>query len=100
VCTRMACAASNAGPEAPADASATVAAEPHKVRSHPTEPRVGVGIVILRQLTQQKADAEVLLIRRAKDPCKGEQEASAVACFCGQDRFEQTGQHGVLWRFP
>ena len=41
-----------------------------KVRNYPDEPRVGVGIVILRQLPPADAP-EVLLIRRAKEPSKG-----------------------------
>lgn len=40
-----------------------------RLRNYPDEPRVGVGIVILRQL--QQARPEVLLIRRAKEPSKG-----------------------------
>eukprot|EP00887_Chlorella_sp_A99_P003189 scaffold9.g3189.t1 len=46
-------------------------------RSYPDEPRVGVGVVILRQLSPRKEDAETLLIRRAKEPNKG------WWCFCG-----------------
>ena len=41
-----------------------------KVRNYPDEPRVGVGIVILRQLPPADTP-EVLLIRRAKEPSKG-----------------------------
>lgn len=58
-------------------AGGTVAAEQQqqpqaqgKVRSYPDEPRVGVGVVILRQLSPQQPE-EVLLIRRAKEPSKG-----------------------------
>lgn len=47
-------------------------AAPPKVRSYPDEPRVGVGVVILRQLKPDNDAAEVLLIRRAKEPAKGE----------------------------
>lgn len=54
-----------------AETTPTTAPEP-RVRSYPQEPRVGVGVVVLRQLTQRKEDAEVLLIRRAKEPGKGE----------------------------
>lgn len=50
-----------------------------KVRSYPTEPRVGVGAVILRQLTPHKQDAEVLLIQRGKEPNKGEQRNAGAA---------------------
>ncbi|KAL4856800.1 Nudix hydrolase 1 [Chlorella vulgaris] len=40
-----------------------------KVHNYPDEPRVGVGVVILRQLLP--GQPEVLLIRRAKEPAKG-----------------------------
>ncbi|KAL0041635.1 hypothetical protein WJX79_010229 [Trebouxia sp. C0005] len=40
-------------------------------RSYPSEPRVGVGVVILRQNAHNKASAEVLLIKRGKAPSKG-----------------------------
>ncbi len=41
-----------------------------KVRNYPDEPRVGVGIVVLRQLPPANTP-EVLLIRRTKEPSKG-----------------------------
>lgn len=41
-----------------------------RVRDYPEEPRVGVGVVILRALPPAQAP-EVLLIRRAKEPSKG-----------------------------
>ncbi|KAL3163079.1 hypothetical protein ABBQ32_009498 [Trebouxia sp. C0010 RCD-2024] len=40
-------------------------------RSYPAEPRVGVGVVILRPASQQTKDTEVLLIKRGKAPSKG-----------------------------
>lgn len=46
-----------------------------KVRNYPDEPRVGVGIVILRQLPPANTP-EVLLIRRAKEPSKGRFQGS------------------------
>lgn len=46
-----------------------------KVRDYPDEPRVGVGVVILRQLPPER-QPEVLLIRRAKEPAKGEAAAA------------------------
>ena len=57
----------------PAAAAATPAStqqQQPKVRNYPDEPRVGVGIVILRQLPPTD-QPEVLLIRRAKEPSKG-----------------------------
>lgn len=51
---------------------------PSRVRSYPSEPRVGVGVVVLRQLTQHKRDAEVLLVRRGKPPSKGEGAACSA----------------------
>lgn len=44
-------------------------------RDYPQEPRVGVGVVCFRHRTSPKP--EILLIRRAKAPCKGEW------CFAG-----------------
>lgn len=41
-----------------------------RVRDYPDEPRVGVGVVVLRQLPPA-GQPEVLLIRRAKEPAKG-----------------------------
>ncbi len=41
-----------------------------RVRDYPEEPRVGVGVVILRALPPAQ-EPEVLLIRRAKEPSKG-----------------------------
>ncbi|KAA6429528.1 MAG: hypothetical protein FRX49_00920 [Trebouxia sp. A1-2] len=40
-------------------------------RSYPSEPRVGVGVVILRQNAHNKASAEVLLLERQKRPRQG-----------------------------
>jgi hypothetical protein len=40
-------------------------------RSYPSEPRVGVGVVILRQPKQTEAGMEVLLVQRGKEPNKG-----------------------------
>ncbi|KAL0042059.1 hypothetical protein WJX77_001881 [Trebouxia sp. C0004] len=40
-------------------------------RSYPSEPRVGVGVVILRPNAHEKESAEVLLIKRGKAPSKG-----------------------------
>lgn len=63
--------ASSAGPakqawtcRSHADLSASVS------RAYPTEPRVGVGVVVLRELSP--GNPETLLIRRAKAPNKGE----------------------------
>lgn len=53
---------------------AAAAQQQPKSRHYPDEPRVGVGVVILRQLPQQPP--EVLLIRRAKEPSKGAPAAS------------------------
>lgn len=72
-------AAAGAAADADAAAAHAVAAAPPKVRSYPTEPRVGVGMVILRQLTPHKEDAEVLLIRRGKEPNKGEHQLGACS---------------------
>ncbi|GLI62934.1 hypothetical protein VaNZ11_005786 [Volvox africanus] len=41
-----------------------------KSRAYPTEPRVGVGVVVFRTQPVQGRDSEVLLVRRAKDPDK------------------------------
>lgn len=77
----IAMASTAAGGGGGAAAGGTVAADPSppaqqqqqqaqgRVRSYPDEPRVGVGVVILRQLSPQQP--EVLLIRRAKEPSKG-----------------------------
>lgn len=63
--------ASSAGPakqawtcRSHADLSASVS------RAYPTEPRVGVGVVVLRELSP--GNPETLLIRRAKAPNKGD----------------------------
>lgn len=66
----------------PAAAAGTAAAAPPKVRSYPDEPRVGVGVVILRQLQPEKESAEVLLIRRAKEPSKGARQWRRCRCCC------------------
>ncbi|KAL4447543.1 hypothetical protein ABPG75_004762 [Micractinium tetrahymenae] len=60
----------------PAEATATSTAAPgeqpqqRRTRDYPEEPRVGVGVVILRALPPAR-EPEVLLIRRAKEPSKG-----------------------------
>eukprot|EP00878_Enallax_costatus_P023558 GHUV01025058.1.p2 GENE.GHUV01025058.1~~GHUV01025058.1.p2 ORF type:complete len:105 (+),score=12.96 GHUV01025058.1:226-540(+) len=42
-------------------------------RAYPDEPRVGVGVIVFKQpTTQPQQTAEVLLIRRAKEPAKGQ----------------------------
>ena len=52
------------------DAAASSAAA--RVRDYPAEPRVGVGVVVLRHVDAAVGgQAEVLLIRRAKAPAKG-----------------------------
>jgi hypothetical protein len=76
----MRAAATNSGATAEAGraaevgaAAGAVAAEPKpqgKVHTYPDEPRVGVGVVILRALPPER-QPEVLLIRRAKEPAKG-----------------------------
>ena len=55
------------GEAAPQQQAASSAA---RVRDYPEEPRVGVGVVILRSLPPA-AQPEVLLIRRAKEPSNG-----------------------------
>ena len=62
---------------APLPAAGTVASaaeqqqeQQGRVRDYPDEPRVGVGVVVLRQLPPA-GQPEVLLIRRAKEPAKG-----------------------------
>uniref|UniRef100_A0A7S0RVA8 Nudix hydrolase domain-containing protein n=1 Tax=Chlamydomonas leiostraca TaxID=1034604 RepID=A0A7S0RVA8_9CHLO len=40
-------------------------------RSYPTEPRVGVGVVVFRPPATAAAQPEVLLIKRGKEPNKG-----------------------------
>ncbi|KAI7839974.1 hypothetical protein COHA_006295 [Chlorella ohadii] len=71
-----------------------------KVRNYPDEPRVGVGIVVLRQLPPANTP-EVLLIRRAKEPSKGmwcfpggslELGESLVECAV-RETLEETGIH-------
>ncbi|EFN59941.1 hypothetical protein CHLNCDRAFT_133014 [Chlorella variabilis] len=70
--------ADQAHPPPPAPAAGAVVlpeAEPEvqqagKVHVYPDEPRVGVGVVVLRQLPPDR-QPEVLLIRRAKEPAKG-----------------------------
>ncbi|GIL77566.1 hypothetical protein Vretifemale_7108 [Volvox reticuliferus] len=42
-----------------------------KSRAYPTEPRVGVGVVVFRTHPVQGQDPEILLVRRAKNPDKG-----------------------------
>lgn len=66
-----------------------------KVRDYPLEPRVGVGVVILRNLDRP----EVLLIRRAKEPnkgywsvCGGSQELGETLVECAvREALEETG---------
>lgn len=56
--------------EAAAPADAGEQPRQPRTRDYPEEPRVGVGVVILRALPPAR-DPEVLLIRRAKEPSKG-----------------------------
>lgn len=54
----------------PPPAAAAEQQQQQRVRIYPDEPRVGVGIVILRQVPPLN-QPEVLLIQRGKEPNKG-----------------------------
>jgi ADP-ribose pyrophosphatase YjhB (NUDIX family) len=68
-------AAAASAPRPPAVAPAQPAERAFTTRDYPQEPRVGVGVVVFRRRTSPSP--EILLIRRAKAPCKGEW------CFAG-----------------
>eukprot|EP00877_Chromochloris_zofingiensis_P009648 jgi/Chrzof1/4937/Cz15g05080.t1 len=82
--------------------TATAAAAPAtgKSRVYPDEPRVGVGVVVFKGLVKTANESpEVLLIRRAKEPAKGqwcfpggslELGETLVQCAC-REVLEETG---------
>lgn len=79
--------------EAGAAAAAAVSQQP-RVRDYPEEPRVGVGVVILRALPPAH-EPEVLLIQRGKEPNKG---AGWRIVLPGNAELAQGA--GILWRMP
>lgn len=65
-------------------------------RAYPTEPRVGVGVVVLRQLAD--GNPETLLIRRAKAPNKG--APGTILRSRARTLTENIDQLGIMQREP
>ena len=65
-------------------------------RAYPTEPRVGVGVVVLRQLAD--GNPETLLIRRAKAPNRG--APGTVLRSRAMNLIKNLNQRGIIQREP